>query len=266
MQSQEVHQFLHDYFVLNQCEILHHSEKFISVKLTTELDKALMNRPFYWHYLEKTGGEPNTSVLNLVTDCTEDNSADLPDGIKPKDIEKIHFGSTRLHQIFETNQKNSTHIRLYENCRNALFPWLCQNYIISYQCEKLKSMYFSLGLNLLNGNVVEDFDSKTKTLDLKTKIADLSYTLHPFITLNSGLNRLEKHVKEKLLSEEDTWAIEAKQRLVNEIRLLDDFYEEDLNNEIYQQEIESIQNLFSPKIHVKVINGGLFYLANSNFN
>ncbi len=27
-----------------------------------------MNRPFYWHYLEKTGGIPNPMSLTLITD------------------------------------------------------------------------------------------------------------------------------------------------------------------------------------------------------
>ncbi|MDI5788447.1 YqhG family protein [Bacillus licheniformis] len=31
----------------------------MTVQLTVEVDKQIMNRPFYWHWLEKTGGEPN---------------------------------------------------------------------------------------------------------------------------------------------------------------------------------------------------------------
>lgn len=265
MQSQEIHDFLHDYFVLNQCEILENSGPLLSVKLTIELDKILMNRPFYWHYLEKTGGEANPSILSLVTDWTTDENKKYADPKKSKDIEKIHFGSTRLHQIFGANQTASTHIRLYENCRNALFPWLCQNFIISYKCEKLKSVFLSFGLNLINGNIVEDFDSKARELDLKPKIADLSYTLHPFITLNSGLNRLENYVKNMLSTEENGWAIEANFRLENEINLLKEFYKDDFNNEIYQKEMKNIQDLFTPKVEVNVLNGGLFYLSNSNF-
>ncbi|MDF2558505.1 MAG: hypothetical protein K0R71_2333 [Bacillales bacterium] len=265
VQSQEIHDFLHDYFVLNQCEILEKSGQFLSVKLTVDLDKALMNRPFYWHYLEKTGGEANPSVLNFVTDWTSEENKKYADPKKAKDIEKIHFGSTRLHQIFEANQKVSSHIRLYENCQNALFPWLCQNFIISYKCEKLKSVFLSVGLNLINGNIIEDFDSKVGDLDLKPKIADLSYTLHPFITLNSGLNRLENYVKEKLSTEDNGWAVEARYRLENEINLLNEFYEDDLNNEIYQKEVKDLNDLFTPKIDVRVLNGGLFYLSNSNF-
>ena len=40
----------------------------MTVQLTIELDKELMNRPFYWHYLEKTGGVPNPMKLTFITD------------------------------------------------------------------------------------------------------------------------------------------------------------------------------------------------------
>ena len=37
----------------------------MTVQLTIEMDKELMNRPFYWHYLEKTGGRPKSDVSNF---------------------------------------------------------------------------------------------------------------------------------------------------------------------------------------------------------
>ena len=64
---------------------------YLTVQLTIELDKELMNRPFYWHYLEKTGGVPNPDRLTFITD-----SQNAPTNIKG---ETIHFGSPRLHQM-----------------------------------------------------------------------------------------------------------------------------------------------------------------------
>ncbi len=250
MQSQEVHKFLVDYFRFNQCEIIENSGNHLAVQLTVEVDKQLMNRHFYWHYLDQTGGEPKTTLLNLHTRW---------DDISDIEGEAIHFGSPRLHQIFQSCKQMAQHIRLYENCQAALYPWLCMNMVISYLCDQQKSKYVSLALNLINGEIIEDFSEKVHQLHLSPRIAELSYTLHPFITLNSGIKRLEKYVTAMIDSEESKWADQANLRMREDLRLLEGFYLE--KNEQYHWEYQSIQNLYEPKITIKTINGGLFYLS-----
>ncbi len=53
MQQHEIHNYLYNFFEANNCEILERSPHLLDVQLTIEMDKLLMNRPFYWHYLEK---------------------------------------------------------------------------------------------------------------------------------------------------------------------------------------------------------------------
>ena len=135
MQQQEIHNFLLNYFQANDCAIVENGPGYLTVQLTVELDKELMNRPFYWHYLEKTGGVPNPMKLTFIT-----NQDTAPDNIKG---EIIHFGSPRLHQIFASTKNLASYIRLYENHRNQnkqtpLLPWLCLNVKISYQCDRKK--------------------------------------------------------------------------------------------------------------------------------
>lgn len=83
MQQHEIHHFLLRYFHANHCEILENKPGYLVIQLTVELDKELMNRPFYWHYLEKTGGVANPMELTLIT-----NPSLAPDDIKG---EIIHF-------------------------------------------------------------------------------------------------------------------------------------------------------------------------------
>lgn len=52
MQQHEIHNYLYNFFEANNCEILERSPHLLDVQLTIEMDKLLMNRPFYWHYLE----------------------------------------------------------------------------------------------------------------------------------------------------------------------------------------------------------------------
>ena len=59
MQQQEIHSYLKNFFTTNNCTIEQDNGKYMTVQLTIEMDKLLMNRPFYWHYIEKIGAEPN---------------------------------------------------------------------------------------------------------------------------------------------------------------------------------------------------------------
>ncbi len=250
LQTQHVHRFLLDYFQTNQCQIIESTNEEIAVELTIDIDKQLMNRPFYWHYLEKTGGEPKTTLLRLSTNATK-----TVDG-----SEKIHFGSPRLHQIFNSCRKSATHIRLYENKQTGLYPWLCVNATISYQCDQQKSQFVSLGLNLINGEITEDFLDQVAGRTLSPRIADMSYTLHPFITLKSGMRRIENHIDTIIAKENDDWSRRANKRMEIDLQLLNSFYM-DIDDDQYEQELEAITNLYKPEIHVHVVNGGLFYLA-----
>lgn len=68
MEQREIHTFLLRFFQANQCDILEESAGHLTVQLTIEMDKLIMNRPFYWHWLEKTGGVPEPRQLTLITD------------------------------------------------------------------------------------------------------------------------------------------------------------------------------------------------------
>ena len=49
MEQREIHTFLLRFFQANQCDILEESAGHLTVQLTIEMDKLIMNRPFYWH-------------------------------------------------------------------------------------------------------------------------------------------------------------------------------------------------------------------------
>lgn len=68
MEQRDIHTFLLRFFKANQCDILEESAGHMTVQLTIEMDKLIMNRPFYWHWLEKTGGVPEPRQLTFITD------------------------------------------------------------------------------------------------------------------------------------------------------------------------------------------------------
>ncbi|SFC40869.1 protein YqhG of unknown function [Bacillus sp. OV322] len=263
LQQQEIHEFLKKYFQSNQCEILEDHSSHLVVQLTVEMDKALMNRPFYWHYLEKTGGEPNPQKLTLITD-----SAQAPEDLKG---EVIHFGSPRLHQIFASTKELAGFIRLYEDiqqqgtAKHSLFPWLNLNVKVSYQCDRKKDVFLSVALNLISGEVLDEFHDKILSLKMTPKIPDFSFTLSPLIKHKSGLSRLDTFIRKNYVEGDDhSWAEEAINRWNADLQLLEHFYEDmEEKNESYYTEKEALRAQYEPKIDISIVNGGLFYLTDS---
>ncbi|MDR7075061.1 hypothetical protein J2Y03_000049 [Neobacillus niacini] len=259
MQQLEIHNFLIRYFQANECAITENGPGYLTVQLSIELDKELMNRPFYWHYLEKTGGIANPMKLTFIT-----NTQIAPEKIKG---ETIHFGSPRLHQIFQTTKKLASYIRLYENHLNGnqqtpLMPWLCMNVKISYQCDRKRDIYKSIGLQLINGQMVEDFDELLQNVQLTPKIPDYSFTLSPLVKPKSGLSRIENYLKAIIEGDDHSWAEDARKRWEQDLKLLDHFYEDiEEENESYETEKKALRDQYEPKINISFINGGLFYLT-----
>lgn len=260
MQQAEIHKFLSEFFQANHCEITEEGPGHLVVQLTIEMDKELMNRPFYWHYLEKTGGVPNPMSLTLITDQSA-----APEGLKG---DFIHFGSPRLHQIFTVSRKLSRHIRLFEkiniaNGQTPLFPWLCLNVNISYECDRKKDQFHSLGLNLINGMIMEDFFDTMQAVSLTPKISDYTFTLSPIIRYKSGIGRLKNHIQLKINDDSHSWAADAIERWEKDLALLNHFYEDKMEEEraSYEAEKEALKLQYEPRIQVSIVNGGLFYLS-----
>lgn len=255
MNQVEVFQFLESFFRETNCEIVDCPSCDLHVKLTVEIDKLLMNRPFYWHYLEATGSEPKLSELSFLFEKSNSNVEPCINTTQ----DYLHFGTPRLHKIFDIAKKLGSHIRQFEITRGELYPWIGMNFLVSYECNVQKSKFISIGLNLLNGLIIEDFSEKLKYINLSPKITDMSYTLHPAFFYKSGIVRIKKYVSEQILLEDFAWAGEAITKSEKSIGLLNQFYDEH-NNDNYLREKNAIIELFNPRIIVNTISGGMFYL------
>ncbi|HEX7065078.1 MAG TPA: YqhG family protein, partial [Bacillales bacterium] len=188
MEQHKIHDYLVRYFRTSGCNILEDDGKTLHIQLSIEMDKLLMNRPFYWKYIENTGMEPQPMKLKLVTD---------PGAAEENDGEFVHFGSPRLHQIFQSARRLASHTRLYENVGKVnapsvpLEPWLGLNIRISYQCDRKKDQLISYGLQLINGQIVDHFHEQLLSLGLTSKIPDYCFTISPLIKPQSGVKRIE---------------------------------------------------------------------------
>ncbi|WP_280768415.1 YqhG family protein [Salipaludibacillus daqingensis] len=258
MHQADIHGFLKDFFIEYDCEVTDFSDSSLEVQLTAEIDKAIMNRPFYWHYIEKMNGLASPMRLTFETDSTAKKS---------KQTEVIHYGSPRLHQLFSFAMSKGKYGHFYEKVEHAasaqsLKPWLALNGKLVYQCHKKKEEFFSIGLNLINGEMINDFHFLLKHWEMNETISSLCFPLSPLIRPASGLQRIKDQLIKKVHTENHQWAVDAKQKMEEDLLLLERFYEEiDEKPDCYKNEKNAIITQYEPSIHLNIINGGLFYLS-----
>jgi len=68
MNTDQIRDYVSRYLEATGSQVLEHHPAYITVKLSPEADKALMNRPYYWSFVERTGAEPETMSITFVFD------------------------------------------------------------------------------------------------------------------------------------------------------------------------------------------------------
>ncbi|MFZ4452114.1 YqhG family protein [Salibacterium aidingense] len=260
MEDQTLQNYLCRYFQSNGAEILNQSANKIQVQLTEALDQELINRPFYWQYIKKTGayGEPMTLTFWTDRDKEENEKG-----------EHLHFGSPRLHQIFQSARQKGKWTLLYENSRknqhpSPLFPWLVVNVKYSFVSHQRKDYIASYGLQLIHGQFVEHMMDRLRSKKLHAMIPDHSFPMASLIQVQSGLLRIKRKVEQALASHSEEWAHKAERRMQEELSILEAYFRSSsYSEEEYEREKQAIISRYHPHIQVDIVNSGLFYLSQS---
>lgn len=247
--------FLKTFFLTNDCKIINMSDNSISVQLTRELDLFMMNRPFYWHYMDKMNKQGETLSLTLTTNPNNQQTG----------VEFIHFGSPRYQQISTHLQRNEILVKLYESVyttRNTpLFPWLLTNIKIIYKGHQIREELFSIGLNLINGQMKTNMMEHIKSYPLEKSIPDYCHCISPLITLANGYRRIEDVILNYIKEQDFTWSEKSLQAMTEELAMLNYFFINDKDDEQYDIEKTKIYKRFSPSITIDVISAGMIYLT-----
>lgn len=251
MDAQRINQFLTHFFQETGCEVLQLNDS-LQVQLTVEMDKKIMNRPFYWQYVEATNSEPNPARLHLTTSMQGQG-------------EIIHFGSPRLQQLRQVTGELGAYVQMYEQtggvAQNFLTPWLAVNYKVSYCCDCTKEMLYSFGLNLMTGYVKQNFHELLMQKNLQMTKPQNSFCVQHIIAPTRGLQRLQRTMEEIILQDNHAWADEAIMKWQRELRVLNYFYGDmEDKPEVYQIEQQALQERYNAKIKMDAVSGGLFYL------
>ncbi len=142
-----------------------------------------------------------------------------------------------------------------------LTPYFCVNYKISYYCDQTKEKMYSLGVNLINGVIEDNFHESICNLQLINQPPEEAFCLQYIIKPHRGLERLDEMIQTIVQNDDHSWAQEAKMRWEREQEVLDYFYEGvEETPECYEVEKKALEERFNPRIKVEIINGGLFHL------
>jgi hypothetical protein len=259
MYPQQIHGYLQKFFTENNCDIIKGNNHYMTVQLTIDMDKKIMNRPFYWRYLENTDGVPNPAQLTFITDQNK-----LDEDIKG---EVVHFGSPRLNQLFQTTKELGAYVQMYEKVldnlktKTILTPWLGVNYKVSYYSDQTKEMFYSLGINLITGNMIDGFQEWISGVDLDSAMSEDAFKITYIIKPLRALERLDAAIESIIQKDNHTWADEAKIRWKKDREVLEYFYKDVENKpECYEMEKTAMDQQYEARIKVEIVNGGLFYL------
>lgn len=229
MQQEQVRQFVERYLASFSAHIVESHPDYLTVKLPVEIDKDIGNRPFYWSWVEKMNLAYQPLVLTFAF-----HPERMPDGLR---AEYLHLGAGRMQQIFASTQKHGQFVCMYEQTKGRpspyghrhstpLVPWLCMNLKISLLCDKRRDILMYLGINLHEPRIVHDFTSFLFRLPLSPAIPDYFYTLDRRISLEQAVQLAKQEITRVLAREDQSWAREARERLDEELAILQAYYDE----------------------------------------
>lgn len=258
MDEFNIDSFLTTFFKQHECDVNVVQDGMLKIQLTEKIDRAIMNRPFYWHYVQATGrvGEPQKLTLRTKIDCGANEG------------EWIHFGTPKMNDICKYLEETSRFIQAFEqlsvNNQTLLHPWLVVNGIISYKGKQIKEEMKSIGLNLINGAITERAMEQLQTVDFSQTISPHCFTVTPLIKIRSGFQRIEHYISRHVARTNTTWAIDSLLLLKDELLLLNHFYKNNSEKKDLKKEVTQLYYRLRPEVSFSIVNGGLFYVT-ANF-
>ncbi|MNZ60296.1 Bacterial protein YqhG [compost metagenome] len=307
MTREQIQQYVMSYLEATECQIIEKSPHHVTVKLSARADRDLTNRPYYWGFIDRTGAEPETMSFSFIfdseqykllasqqennrdhNDCMEDSILGRHFGaVRPLPIlgpgriqqEELVFGSPRLKQIFSATRQGGRCVYLFENpgqkqrltlISAAYEPWLGICFKIEFWCDMKREELHFFGVSLLTGRIDESFEARLHGITLQPRVPENVHIEPTRVTLSDGKAILERLIGNKLAGYDHSWAEEAKERLNDELALIDSYYsellnEEDeerrtINREQYEARRGEIRWQYEPRIVVSAVNYGIFHL------
>lgn len=266
MDQQQLRSFVERYLQAMDCQIIESTPEMIDVQLSIEADQALLNRPFYWMYVEQMNLPAHPAQFRFFFTKTEESNGFYSD--------YLFFGSPRFTQMLNSVQQKGRFVRLYQQPKangdpfrstKGYRPIFAVHYLISYICDQKKDRISDLAIDLQTGEVISPFYQWAKNQQWSHQLPASRFLQPSQLSFPEAIGRLEAYLQKQIEQEDPTWAEEAKQRLAEEYQQIETYYPEDESMEEEQlhekkQRLREIVWQFSPRVEINVVNAGLFYI------
>lgn len=198
--------------------------------------------------------------------------------------EDLHFGSSRLKQIFNAVKQSGSCVYLFEDPgprqKTTLFPatyepWLAVCWKVEFACDlKREELHFN-AISLSSGKIDTTFEQRIMNMSLLQRLPENIHVGPTSLSLREGHQQLEQYLYSNLEKIDTTWATSAKLRLQEELELVDAYYKDLLiaDDEERQAQVQAqlearrseITWQYEPRILISAINCGIFHLREESF-
>ncbi|MBO1914019.1 hypothetical protein J4G37_55545, partial [Microvirga sp. 3-52] len=100
-------------------------------------------------------------------------------------------------KLLQTIKELGSFVLMYEKIsdkfgsQSILTPWLGVNYKLSYYSDQTKETLYSLGINLMTGELIDGFQESISDVDLDVNMSENTFNLPYIITPARALERLD---------------------------------------------------------------------------
>ncbi|MBD8498724.1 YqhG family protein [Paenibacillus arenosi] len=158
--------------------------------------------------------------------------------------ENVDFGSRRLAQIMDVAKESGRFVSLYESLDSgseiqfargrhsvAYEPWIMLNIKLEFACDLKREEVHSIGFSLISGALHTNFMNKMMQCELTPKLPAQVHTMAWRYSLDQAVQQIEHLLTEHVRNSDETWAVEASERLEDEWDRLAAYYEPLLKEE-----------------------------------
>lgn len=192
----------------------------IRVQLPREIDKELTDRPFFWMWAEAMHEDPPETVLHLQFD-----GAPLPEDL-PQGIQKEYIvpGCYRMLRMEASAKKRGAFAVAYEH-GTVLHPYAVFVVKVSFVSDRRIDFIESYAISLRDQRVYPDAMNRLARKKLISSRPPQSQLMSLPLDVDLLFQIMFQCTKMDISRKDETWAVEARKRLTDELSRLENYYQ-----------------------------------------
>ena len=138
-------------------------------------------------------------------------------------------------------------------------PYLLANFLISYRTDERRDELFSVGLDLVSGQILPTLQADLKQHTLTDRMPVTS-TIKEEIPVKEAIAICRAQAEKQAKKMDPGWIEEARERFLTELACLKQYYGENRDEVAYRTRAAELHNKFRPRVTLTWINLALLYL------